>query len=107
MEKNQNFGSALIALKHGKRVQRQSWTKDPLFVFRQVPATIGKETVPKMQSLPQSVKDEFDRRFKDKGCQIDAIYYDYQMAMVNQYNLITSWHPSIEDCLAEDWIIMD
>lgn len=102
-----DFGTAIKALKEGKRVQRTGWNGKGLFVFMQVPATINREIVPKMQSLPQSVKDEFERRFNDPNEQIDAIYYDNQLALVNPSNLITGWSPSTPDALAVDWVILD
>lgn len=107
MERNKTFGDAIEALKNGKRVQREGWNGKGLFVFRQVPSQIGKDIVPKMQSLPQSVKDEFQRRFESPSEQIDAIYYDNQLAVVNPSNLITGWSPSICDALAVDWVILD
>lgn len=102
-----NFGQVVEALKQGKRVQRTGWNGKGLFVFMQVPSTINREIVPKMQSLPQSVKDEFERRFNDPNEQIDSIYYDNQLALVNQSNLITGWSPSTTDALADDWVILD
>ena len=102
-----NFGQAVEALKQGKRVQRTGWNGKGLFVFMQVPSSINREIVPKMQSLPQSVKDEFERRFNDPNEQIDAIYYDNQLALVNPSNLITGWSPSTSDALADDWVILD
>lgn len=102
-----NFGQAIEALKEGKKLQRTGWNDKGLFVFMQVPSTINREIVPKMQSLPQSVKDEFERRFNDPNEQIDAIYYDNQLALVNPSNLITGWSPSVSDSLATDWIVLD
>lgn len=102
-----NFGQAIEALKEGKKVQRTGWNGKGLFVFMQVPSSINREIVPKMQSLPQSVKDEFERRFNDPNEQIDAIYYDNQLALVNPSNLITGWSPSVSDSLATDWIVLD
>ena len=102
-----NFGQAIEALKEGKKVQRTGWNGKGLFVFMQVPSTINREIVPKMQSLPQSVKDEFERRFNDPNEQIDAIYYDNQLALVNPSNLITGWVASVSDSLANDWVILD
>jgi len=102
-----NFGQAIEALKEGKKVQRTGWNGRGLFVFMQVPSTINREIVPKMQSLPQSVKDEFERRFNDPNEQIDAIYYDNQLALVNPSNLITGWAASVSDSLANDWVILD
>lgn len=97
------FGEAIEALNQGKMVSRSGWNGKGMFVFKQVPATIGREIVPKMTSLPQAVKDEFERRFNDPAEQIDAIYYDNQLALVNTSNLINGWAPSVSDSLAEDW----
>ena len=117
MENNQNtghttekktnlpFGHAIAALKDGKRVAREGWNGKGLFVFMQVPAEIPKDIVPKMQSLPQSVKDEFQRRF-DAETHL-YIRYSNQMAIVNQNNEIKGWAPSGSDSLATDWCILD
>jgi len=98
------FSEALEALKAGKRVTCEGWDG---FVFMQVPSVINREIVPKMQSLPQSVKDEFDRRFNDPAQQIDSIYYSNQFAIVHPSNMIVGWSPSSSDILAEDWIVLD
>lgn len=103
----EKFGTAIEALKNGKRVTRLGWNGKGLFVFMQVPAEIHKDIVPKMQSLPDSVKNEFQKRFNDPNDQIDAIYYSNQLALVSPSNLITGWSPSTSDALAEDWIILD
>ncbi len=104
---NLTFGQAIEALKDGKRVSREDWNEKGLFVFMQVPATIHKDIVPKMQSLPQLVKNEFQRRFDNPNEQVDAIYYSNQLAMVSPSNLITGWSPSTIDSLATDWCILD
>jgi len=126
MENNQNtghttekktnlpFGNAIEALKQGKRVAREGWNGSGLFVFMQVPAEIPKDVVPKMQSLPQSVKDAFQRRFDDESS-LDpnavaargGITYQNQMAIVYPNNSIHGWSPSGSDSLANDWIILD
>lgn len=100
MTENLNFGQAIEALKQGKRVARQGWNGKGLFVFMQVPAEISEEIIPKMQSLPQSVKDEFAKRGK-------SISYSNQMALVDTNNQISGWAPSSSDTLAEDWVILD
>lgn len=102
-----NFGEAIAQLKAGKRMAREGWNGKGLFVFMQIPSTISKEFIDIMQSLPQSVKNEFKKRFNDPNFQIDSIYYDNQIAMVNTSNLITGWSPSVSDALANDWFILD
>lgn len=100
MTQNQNFGQAVEALREGKRIAREGWNGKGLFVFMQVPSEIAAETIPKMQSLPQSVKDEFARRG-------GGIAYSNQMAIVNPNNTINGWVPSSSDTFAEDWYILD
>lgn len=102
---NLNFGQAVEALNQGKRVARKGWNGKGLFIFKQVPSVIEKDIVPKMHSLPQSVKDEFAKRFESRN--LDSIKYDNQLAIVNPDNMINGWAPSVSDALAEDWIILD
>lgn len=94
------FGLAVEALKLGKKIQRAGWNGKGLFVFMQIPATIGEEIVPKMQSLPQSVKDEFIKRTGN-------ITYANQMAIVNPDSSINGWVASSSDTFAEDWCILE
>jgi hypothetical protein len=89
----------------GNMLQRRTWLCEDKFIFMQVPSTISSDIVPKMQSLPQQVKDEFNHRFNDRGRQIDSICYSNQIAIVNTSNLITGYSPSLEDTLADDWIV--
>lgn len=99
MVTNQNFGKAIQALKEGKRVAREDWWTG-MFVFMQVPSEISEDIIPKMQSLPQAVKDEFARRG-------GSINYSNQMALVKPDNSINGWSPSSSDTLANDWAILD
>ncbi len=94
------FGDALEALKAGKRVRRLGWAEQGLFVFMQVPATIQADVIPKMTSLPESVKAEFGRRGQ-------AISYANQFALVKANNQINGWAPSSGDALAEDWEVIE
>ncbi len=94
-----DFGIAVLALKKGKMVARTGWNGKGLFVFRQVPAQVPMSIIPKMSSLPQSVKDEFIKRAKD-------ISYSDQLALVKPDNSISGWSPSTNDTLAEDWIVL-
>jgi len=101
-----NFGEAIIALKQGKRVSRQGWNGKGLFIFQQVPSMVDGSVIPRMTSLPQSVKDEFERRF-DLDPVNAQIKYKNQLAMVYPDNTIYGWTPSPSDVLEEDWCILD
>jgi hypothetical protein len=109
-----SFGEAVKALKNGKRVQRSGWNGKGLFIFEQVPSSVDISIVPKMTSLPKSVKDEFIRRNEDKEWQeavhsvsYDSIRYQNQLAMVYPNNNIYGWVASPSDVLENDWIILD
>lgn len=95
-----DFGDAIEALKEGKRVSREGWNGKEMFVFRQVPSEIPQRVIPLMQSLPDSVKEEFVRRQHD-------INYSDQLALVKADSSISGWSPSVADCIAEDYIILD
>jgi len=102
-----SFGKAVEALKQGKRVQRKGWNGKGLFIFEQVPSSVPAEIVPKMTSLPQSVKDEFKRRFEGAEMTDGSIKYSNQVAVVKPNNEINGWSPSTADALADDWIVLD
>lgn len=99
------FGHAIEALKRGCRVCRAGWNGKGMFVFMQIPAQIPADMVPRMQSLPQSVKEEIYRRSQN-GTTGELIYSN-QMALVKPDNSVNGWAPSAADALAEDWVILD
>lgn len=101
-----SFGHAEEALKQGKRVARAGWNGKGMFVFRQVPSFIDGSIVDKMQSLPDSVKAEFNRRFAKDPANAQ-IQYKNQLAMVYPDNTIYGWVASPSDVLEEDWCILD
>lgn len=94
-----NFGKAIEALKQGKAIQRKGWNGKGLFVVKQVPATIGSDIIPTMQSLPQSAKDILMSR---ENPHID---YTNQLLIVNPDGRADSWVPSSSDVFAEDWVV--
>jgi hypothetical protein len=113
---NLNFKAALIALEQGKRVAREGWNGKGLYIFKQVPAIIDTDvTVPKMQSLPNSVKTEIKSRlmygkeiFPDVDpIEFNAIKYENQMCIMYPDNILYGYSPSTSDVLAEDWTILD
>lgn len=93
------------AIENFQMIQRIGWNGKGLFVFQQVPSEIPMTVVPKMQSLPEAVKDEFLRRTEtETNYPFDSIRYNNQLAIVDKENNINGWAPSVSDALAEDWI---
>lgn len=95
-----NFGQAIEALKEGKLLQRTGWNGKGMFIAKQIPATIGLDIIPKMQSLPQAAKDVLIKRGQE-------INYANQMIIVNAEGRADSWVPSSSDIFAEDWEIVE
>ena len=72
-----NFGGAIYLLKAGLAVRRRGWNGKGMFIVKQVPSHITGDIIPKMQSLPQSVKDILMNR---KNPHID---YTNQILIIN------------------------
>ncbi len=95
-----SFGDAIEILKQGGAIRRSGWNGKGLMVFKQVPAHIDSDIIPKMQSLPQSAKDLI---LKGKG----FIDYTSQCLIYNENTgRADSWVPSISDVFAVDWEIV-
>lgn len=95
-----SFGDAIEILKQGGAIRRSGWNGKGLMVFKQVPARITEDVIPKMQSLPQSAKDLI---LKGKG----FIDYTSQCLIYNENTgRADSWVPSISDVFADDWEIV-
>jgi hypothetical protein len=98
MIQNQNIGQAIAAAAQGKIISREGWNGKGMFVFRQVPSKVPTEIIPKMTSLPESVKAVLAERGGD-------ITYQNQFCVVYPDNSFHGWQPSGADCLATDWCI--
>lgn len=95
-----SFGDAIEILKQGGAIRRSGWNGKGLMVFKQIPAHIESDIIPKMQSLPQSAKDLI---LKGKG----FIDYTSQCLIYNENTgRADSWVPSISDIFADDWEIV-
>lgn len=93
-----SFGQAIEVARSGGMIARSGWNGKGMFVFMQVPSEIAFDTIPKMTSLPQKVKDELSSRKLN-------LFYSNQFAIVHSDNRINGWTPSPSDSLAEDWLI--
>lgn len=85
-----NFGDILLALKAGLRVYRSGWNGKGMFVYL-VPAASYEPTT-------QIAKDYF------RG---ELVPYNAYFAIKNVDNTVSTWVPSVNDCLAEDWHVLD
>lgn len=96
-----DFGKVIEALKSGLAVRRKGWNGKGLFVVKLIPSHIEGGIIPKIQSLPQSVKNILLSR---ENAHID---YTNQMLIINSEGRADSWVPSSSDIFAEDWEVVE
>ena len=84
------FGDALKALKAGQRVARTGWNGKGMFVYLVPPASYPVQT--------GAAKAHFG-----EGAMVP---YNAYMAIKNVDETVSTWVPSVNDCLAEDWEVL-
>lgn len=95
-----SFGGAINCLKAGLAVRRAGWNGKEMFVVKQIPCTIEANTIPGMQSLPQSAKDIIMKR------EDPHIDYTNQLLLIQKSGRADSWTASSSDIFADDWEVV-
>lgn len=85
-----NFGDALTALKQGSRLAREGWNGRGLFVYLVPPASYAVQT--------GAAKEYFGEG--------STIPYNAYFAIKNVNDTVSTWVPSVNDCLADDWHVI-
>ena len=83
-----DFGLALKELKNGNKVAREGWNGKGMFVYY-VPAN-------EYKTITDVAKKHFGEVAK----------YNPYFAIKNVNGTVSTWVPSINDCLSEDWIVV-
>ena len=89
--KGVSFGHAVELLKAGNRVAREGWNGKGMFVYFVPPASYPVQT--------GAAKAHFG-----EGAMVP---YNAYMAIKNVNETVSTWVPSVNDCLAEDWQIVE
>lgn len=91
MTEDQNFGTAIQALKHGKRVARKGWNGKGMFAYYVPGSKFTVNQPPLNEIFSEGTEVEYrphiDLKAVDGSCGV--------------------WNPNMMDILAEDWIILD
>jgi hypothetical protein len=101
------YAEISIELQKGKRVNRSSWGDSSIFLFQQTSNIIPSGEIQNIPTLPQRVKDEFERRLNDPDRVTDSIFYLNEIFRVNCSNMITHYTLTLSDRLANDWVVLD
>lgn len=86
-----NFGQALEYLKAGNKVSRKGWNGKGMFVYL-VPAAKYPASRNKLGTMVEHADLE------------GLVSYNPYMAIKNVDGTVSTWVPSVNDCLSEDWI---
>lgn len=85
-----NFGQALEHLKDGKKLQRAGWNGKGMFVYLVPPASYPVQT--------GAAKSHFGEG--------SLVPYNAYFAIKNVDDTVSTWVPSVSDCLSEDWEVL-
>lgn len=88
---NMSFGDAITALKSDNKVARIGWNGKGMFVYL-VP---GDHFVAKTKAA------------KSFAAVDGTVEYNPYMAIRNVNGTVSTWVPSVNDCLAEDWVVVE
>jgi hypothetical protein len=86
-----DFGDALSALRGGLRMARAGWNGKGMFVYLVPPA-----------SYP--VQTGAAKAYFGEGSMVP---YNAYFAIKNVDDTVSTWVPSVNDCLASDWQMVD
>lgn len=86
-----DFGEALKALKAGKKVARKGWNGKGQFVYY----------------VPAGRYDALTDAAKSIAASDGKVTYNHYMALKTAQGAISTWVPSVTDCLAEDWEVVE
>lgn len=87
---NMTFGLAIEALKQGKKVARAGWNGKGMFVYL----------------VPENEYPARTEAAKSFFGEDSLVPYNAYMAIKNVNDTVSTWVPSVNDCLAEDWVIV-
>lgn len=112
---NVTFGTALEAVKQGKRAAREGWNGKGMFIFQRPEDTIPYETVVGVvKSIPQSLRDHLYFDAKDsEGKPVElkdmppVKFTAYLCLYAADRSIVNGWLASQTDMLSEDWNILD
>lgn len=86
-----NFGQAIEALKNSKKVARKGWNGKGMFVYYVPDGNFKSYT-----EIGKSIADGDD-----------LVHCSPYFAIKNVNETVSTWVPSINDCLAEDWYVVE
>lgn len=100
--KMNNFAKVIECLNRGGHASRMGWNENRAIV-KQIPQCINKDIVPKMTSLPDSIKPKIETVGNGKISYHDQVLIITFTDDGNTPATATYYIPTWEDIFAEDW----
>ena len=85
-----DFGEALHLLKEGKKLAREGWNGKGMFIV----------------FVPSKVIN-LNEKFKELFGKDNKVEFNQHFVIKNVDGSVSTWVPSVNDCLAEDWYVAD
>lgn len=107
-----DYGYALAAVKDGHCIARAGWNGKNMCVFMRPADTLPISFLPKVKSLPESIKKQFYERFNGEsfyasGDEIKVSFSAYLCMLAADGTVINGWIASQTDALATDWVVLN
>jgi hypothetical protein len=107
-----DYGHALAAVKNGECIARVGWNGKGMCVFMRPADDLPVSFLPKVKSLPESIKQRLQARFNGdthytSGEEITVSFNAYLCMLAADGSIVNGWLPSQTDMLATDWLILD
>lgn len=106
------FGQAIEALKKGELLSRSGWNGKGMFIFQRPEDEINiRVVVEQVKSLPQKVKDYFDKQDDRENAGEFGLakikFTSYFCMKAADGTIVNGWLASQTDMAAEDWCIVE
>lgn len=88
------FGQAIEAIKDGKKIARNGWNGKGMFVY-----LVPEAKYPAERNPLGTMQEHADEN--------GLVNYNAYMAIKNVNDTVSTWVPSVNDCLAEDWFVLE
>lgn len=88
------FGDALEAIKQGSKIARKGWNGKGMFVYY-VPAAKYPASRNELNTMASNADSD------------GMVKYNAYMAIKNVDGTVSTWVPSVNDCFADDWELLD
>ena len=106
MENNLTFGEAIEAVKQDKLIQRKGWNGKQMFVFQRPHDSLSIDFIPKVKSLPESVKQYLIDNATEEQKVSGISFTSYLCMKASDGTIVNGWLANQTDMLATDWSIL-